>query len=132
MAERPGDSVLIVCLARGLTLREAARKAGVGERTAYRRAGEVEFRQSVSRARADLVATAVGRLANYTSVAADTLRGLLGSGSDSMKLRAATAILDTAMRGVEQSDLAERLNALEQLAAEQVFDPPARSSRWSG
>lgn len=51
---RPGDLLLQVALARGATVREAARVAGVSERTAHRRNSDPEFRDEVERLRTEL------------------------------------------------------------------------------
>ena len=53
-ASRPGDLLLQVALARGATVREAARVAGVSERTAHRRNSDPEFRDEVERLRDEL------------------------------------------------------------------------------
>jgi hypothetical protein len=59
-----GDAALIVALAGGATVRDAARRAHVGERTVYRRLDEPDFRRQVQDARAGMVAQAVGKLAD--------------------------------------------------------------------
>jgi hypothetical protein len=38
-----GDDELILALAAGATVREAAEQAGIGERTAYRRLADADF-----------------------------------------------------------------------------------------
>jgi len=42
------DDTLVLALARGLTVRQAAGEAGFGERTAHRRLADTEFRRRVS------------------------------------------------------------------------------------
>jgi hypothetical protein len=79
MAEKRGEAALILAVASGQTVREAARHVGLAERTAYRRAAEPEFRLAVSRARADLLTRAVGQLADTATAAVATLRSLLDS-----------------------------------------------------
>ena len=95
---RKGDDALLLALATGLTVRDAARSAGVGERTATRRLANLSFRRRVAEARAEMVGRALGRMADGMAEAADTLRGLL---------RAATAA-----GGASLDDLAARLDAL--------------------
>lgn len=51
---RPGDLLLQVALARGATVREAARMAGVSERTAHRRNADPDFRAEVDELRDEL------------------------------------------------------------------------------
>src|SRR5436309_15971050 len=89
MAEKRGDAALILTLARGATVRDAAREANLSERSAYRRVADPAFRQQLSRARCDLLWQAIGLLAQQAADAARTLAGLLTADSDSIKLRAA-------------------------------------------
>ena len=60
-----------------------------------------------------LVEKAVSQLQQASWAASTTLLKLLGSGSDSVRLRAAQTILDHASKGVELIDFEERLAALE-------------------
>jgi hypothetical protein len=127
MAGIRGNAALLTALASGQSVKSAARAAGVSERTAFRRVADPVFRQAVSQARAELLARAVGLLADSATEAAKTLRALLAAESEGVRVRAAVALLDAAMRGVELIDLAERLTALEKQAA--ASEPAGR--RWS-
>lgn len=53
-ATRPGDLQLQIALARGATVREAAKAAGVAERTAHRRLADPAFRSEVDGLREEL------------------------------------------------------------------------------
>ena len=75
------DDGLVLALARGLTVRQAAGEAGFGERTAHRRLDDPEFRRRVSVVRAELMERAGGLLSDAATKAVDVLRELLGSGS---------------------------------------------------
>jgi hypothetical protein len=98
-------------------LREAARAAGVGERTAGRRAADPGFRRRVAELRAEMVARALGRMADGMATAADTLRALLGADSENVRLGAARALLELGVKLRESVELQERLQALEKLVA---------------
>ena len=54
--------VLVLALAAGQAVRNAAASAGVSERTAFRRLADPDFRRQVHEARAALVQQAVGKL----------------------------------------------------------------------
>jgi FixJ family two-component response regulator len=54
VAARPGDLQLQIALARGATVRDAAKAAGVAERTAHRRLNDPSFRAEVDRLREEL------------------------------------------------------------------------------
>lgn len=88
------DGVLVAALASGATYAEAAKLAGVSERTARRRMEEREFRREVELARKDLVDRAVGRCADSLVEAVDVTRELMGSSdSDATRLSAARTLL---------------------------------------
>ena len=59
---------------------------------------------------------ATAQLQQASWAATTTLVRLLGSPSDSVRLRAATVILDQANKGLEMLDHEERLAALEEFA----------------
>jgi len=124
------DGVLIAALAAGKPVAEAAKLAGVSERTVYRRLADSLWRRRVAAARTELLARAVGILAEGTTAAAATLRLLLRSDSPSVQLAAARAILDQTTRGIELLDLAERVSVLEEQTA--AAEAAKGGSRWSG
>src|SRR5215213_2822305 len=66
---RDADQALVAALAAGATKQEAARLAGVGERTIYRRLEDPDFRRRVDQARGELVGRVVGRLADASTAA---------------------------------------------------------------
>jgi hypothetical protein len=68
-----GEEELILALAAGATVPEAAEQAGVGERTGHRRLADADFRRAVSEARDRMFDAALGRLAGLASKAAETL-----------------------------------------------------------
>jgi hypothetical protein len=102
-----------MALATGQTLRAAAEAAGIAERTATRRWANAEFRRRVHSLRGEIFASALGRLTDGAVEAADVLRELLRSATDSVRLSAARALLEHAPRFRENIDLEERLVELE-------------------
>jgi hypothetical protein len=116
---RGGDAQLILCLAAGMGVSATARKAGVSPKTVRRRLASPEFREKVAKARADLVARAVGRLAGSAGLAIGTLRWLAkGAASESARLASARVLLETLFKAHEQDILAQRVEQLERLLAE--------------
>ena len=84
-----------VALAGGATVKAAAELAGMGERTAYRRRADPDFRRRVDEFRAESVDRAIGHLSAAAADAAVTLRNTLNKAdSPALQLRAAEAILD--------------------------------------
>jgi len=88
------DASLIVALAQGLTVAEAAAISGVAERTVYRRLGDAEFKLRIAEAQQAIVERAVGLLAEGTVDAVHTLRKLSTEGSEGVQLRASVELLD--------------------------------------
>ena len=95
------DALLIVALAQGKTVAEAAQAAGVAERTVYHRLEDQEFRIEIARAQQAIVGRALGSLAEGMAEGAQTLRRLLDDGPPPVQLKAALAILDLYPKLVE-------------------------------
>jgi hypothetical protein len=108
------DDALMTALAGGAPVRQAAERAGVSERTAFRRLADADFRQRVAARRAELAQQAVGRMVEGMADAADTLRRLLATAGDSVKLAAAKAILELGTKLRESAEFEQRLLAVEQ------------------
>jgi AcrR family transcriptional regulator len=102
-----------MALAGGLTVRAAAKRAGVSERTATRRWADAAFRRRVGELRAELLTRASGQLAGNMSKAARTLGKLLRSEDERIAFQAAKAILETGVRIRDAAELEARLTALE-------------------
>ncbi|HWB13030.1 MAG TPA: hypothetical protein VG826_27640 [Pirellulales bacterium] len=108
-----GDEELILALAAGATVREAAERAGVGERTVYRRLADADFRRAVSEARDRMFDAARGRLAGLAGRAAETLERLMESERPSETLGAAKAVLELGPRLRKWAEVDEGINHLE-------------------
>jgi hypothetical protein len=107
------DGLLAAGLAAGLTVATAAGKAGMSERSAYRRLAGDSFRRQVTEARAAMVERALGQTADGMAAAARTLRRLLQSDSDSVRLGAARALLELGVKLRDTVEMEQRLAALE-------------------
>jgi hypothetical protein len=87
------DEDIALALARGLNQRDAAREAGVSERTVRRRLDDPVFVERVIDTRVRLLDDAVGRVNSKLDAAAEALVELLGSSArESTRLRAAQAM----------------------------------------
>jgi hypothetical protein len=107
------DDVLALALARGATREEAGRIAGVSERTVYLRLSDAAFRLRVAGFRRAMVDGAIGKLASIADKAADVLGKLLDETAPSIRLRAASSVLEQLTRMREHVELSERLDELE-------------------
>jgi hypothetical protein len=110
---READELLAAHLAGGLTLTQAAEKAGVAERTARRRAKEPTFRRRVEELKAEAVGRAVGVLGRSMTGAAVELAKLLKSADEKTRLQAAREIIGLTLRARQQTELERRMTELE-------------------
>jgi hypothetical protein len=97
------------------TVAAAAEKADVSEVTLWRWQKQPAFLAAYRLARREAMEKATAFLQHSAWAATTTLVRLLGAGSESVRLRAATAILDQANKGLEMLDHEERLATLEEL-----------------
>jgi hypothetical protein len=119
MARRCGkqaDQALLLALACGATVENAARKAGISERTAYRRLDNAAFVQQLQQLRADMVQRTAGMLTGAGLGAVKTLVDLQQDGavSPTVRRRAARDVLELAIRYRETADLEGRVATLEE------------------
>ena len=109
---------LALALAAGDSIADAAAKAGMGDRTAYRRLADPVFRQRIQTLRGEMIGQALGRMAAGMTEGADVLRGLLKAQSESVRLGACRAMLELSAKLRESVELEARLDALENRLAE--------------
>ncbi|HEY1376613.1 MAG TPA: hypothetical protein VGF55_07455 [Gemmataceae bacterium] len=108
------DVCLAAALAAGTPIGTAATQAGVSRRTVERKLARPDFRRLVADLRGELVARALGRLADTMTRAADALAALLDTPDDRVRLRTARAVLSLGVRLRDSVDLTERVHELEQ------------------
>jgi hypothetical protein len=103
----------IACLLAEVTVERAARSARVGVATLGRWLKVPSFQQAYREARRQVVEAAVANLQRSAEGAAITLGLALTADRAGDRIKAACAILDRAVRGVELIDIIARLDALE-------------------
>jgi hypothetical protein len=114
-------------LASGSTIRDAAAESGAGERTVHSWLDDPAYRTFVGGLRDRILAETIGRPTQAASRAATVLEGLLEAQNEGVRLRAATAIIDSMIKAREHAELSARVTELEaQLAA------AGGSGRWRG
>lgn len=120
-------------LAAGRTVKVAADKACVSERTLFYWLTEEEFRARVNEVRGELFTRAVGTLCRVSGAAARELGRLLKSEDEKVRLAAAKAVLEIAPRLRETADLAGQLDEL-RAAMEEIKrgNHPAATGRTAG
>lgn len=91
---RKGETALLTALAAGHTVRDAARMAGIGERTAYRRLDHPDFRERLENLKTQATERAMAALADAATGAVSVLVELMASASsEAVRLGAARAVL---------------------------------------
>jgi hypothetical protein len=105
----------------------AAAAAGIGETTLQRWLQRPDFQAAYRAARRRVVEHAVAGVQQATGEAVQTLRNNLAAERPSDQIRAACAILDYALRGLEVADLVEQVAELERVVAER--QEPSSDSR---
>ncbi len=96
------------------TARDAAKTAGVGERTLYKWLGEPGFREALRSAEADILDDVTRRLTAGQRLALDTLEKLIQSARhESTKLTACVSWLNMYLKFRDMKDIEDRLTALE-------------------
>jgi len=105
----------IAALLTARNVQEAAKLAGVSERTLSRWLAEPGFRAGLLTAEGDAIDAATRRLLTLQQAAIDTLEQVLGDvgAGPGVRLRAAQAVLEHMLRLREQRTTEERLTALE-------------------
>ena len=112
------DAALLLALACGATVENAARKAGMSERTAHRRLADPSFRQQLSQVRNDMVERATGMMTAAALEAVKTLLALQDTAIPAAaRLGAARAVIELGLKLREENNLGERLAALEEQMA---------------
>jgi hypothetical protein len=108
------DDALLLALACGATVENAARQAGVAPRTVHRRLADEAFRQRLQTMRVDMVQRSSAALTAAAHEAVRTLLELLKpSMPAAVRLGAARSVLEIGMKLRENAELETRLAALE-------------------
>ena len=113
MAKHNGKEKALTALLTTNTVKEAAEHCGTSVATLYRYLRDVEFKKEYREARRDLMEATLGRLQNATDQAVHTLRRNMSCGTPGSEVRAAQIVIDNALRGIEQTEILERLEILE-------------------
>jgi hypothetical protein len=114
-------------LAAGATVPDAARRAGVGERTLFRWRPDPAFMERVRSLRSDATCQTLGTLTAGSKQAAEQLIELLGESNAAVRLGAASCLLKTLLSYRDQTDLSDRIDRIEKR-----LDDESRPRRFIG
>jgi hypothetical protein len=129
---RRGEVALITLLVSGATVKDAAAKTGLSERTVYRRLQDPAFTEQLEAARLERWARMGDILTAAMLPSAKKLIGLLDSAvPPSVQLGAARTILEQSLKLREHNELEERLAAVEKRCTGLVAPQPGQPSNAS-
>jgi DNA-binding MurR/RpiR family transcriptional regulator len=95
------------------SVREAAKKSGIGEATIYRFLQDKEFLSEYRNARRQTVETAIAQMQSAASEAVERLKELQYCENPAVAARCAQIIFESSVKGLETTDILERLEVLE-------------------
>lgn len=95
------------------TITDGLRKAGVSKTTFYDWLRDDDFKQEIERQRREVTKQAFDDLRAGLTEAITVLRALLQSKEESIKLRAATTIVENVLKSIELTEMEDRICRLE-------------------
>ena len=113
------DSLLAIALASGASISDVAARANIDRSTVYRKLENPEFRRLVAEFRDRLIGTALGRIADNMTRAADALAAMLDAPEPHIRLRAIRALFTLGIRLRDSVDLTTRVHDVERTLAGQ-------------
>ena len=113
--QKSADRTLLQALACGATVENAARKAGMSERTAYRRLDDAVFLDQLEQLRAEMVLRTAGMLTGAGMGAVKVLVELQNDAAQpaGVRRRSARDVLEMGLKFREIAQLEQRLAAIE-------------------
>ncbi len=113
MPKETNKEKILISLIGTTSIREAAKKSGIGEATIYRYLQDKEFLAEYRNARRQTVETAIAQMQNAASEAVERLKELQYCENPPVAARCAQIIFENSVKGMETFDILERLEALE-------------------
>lgn len=102
------------------TIRDAATKSGLSEETIYRYLRDQDFRNEYRSARRQTVESAIAQMQSAASEAVDRLKELQYCENPAVAARCAQIIYENAVKGMETTDILERLEKIEDEHQKQI------------
>ena len=115
MAKNIPDEVIVAELLNSVSIRAAAKKLELQERTIYDRMKKPEFKKLYADARKEVVEQATARLQNFANQAVSCLALVMSKQeyAPQVRINAADAILRYCLKFSEKADIADKLDQLE-------------------
>jgi DNA-binding MurR/RpiR family transcriptional regulator len=120
MPKKTNKEKVLIALVETSSIREAAKKSGIGEATIYRFLQDKEFLADYQTARRQTVETAIAQMQNSASEAVQRLKELQYCENPAVAARCAQIIFESSVKGLQTTDILTRLEALENEHKKQV------------
>jgi AcrR family transcriptional regulator len=129
MAKERNREKILIALIETSSVREAAKKSGIGEATIYRYLQDKEFLSEYRNARRQTVESAIAQIQNAASEAVERLKELQYCENPAVAARCAQIIFENSVKGLETTDILERLETLENEHSKQIEETAKPNNR---
>jgi hypothetical protein len=113
MPKETNKEKVLIALVETSSVREAAKVSGFGEATIYRYLQDKEFLTEYRNARRQTVESAIAQMQNAASEAVERLKELQYCENPAVAARCAQIIFENSVKGLETTDILERLEKIE-------------------
>ena len=120
MPKETNKEKVLIALVETSSIREAAKRAGIGEATIYRYLQDKEFLAEYRNARRQTVESAIAQMQNAASEAVERLKELQYCENPAVAARCAQIIFENSIKGMETTDILERLEKIEDEHQKQI------------
>lgn len=129
------DDALVILLASGASIDEAAEASGISRRTIYRRLDDAKFQARIEEARQLFTTRALHRLLSLRLQHVENIHRLSGAErkrgvhlpSEAVQLNASKAIIELGGKLRVEHELEQRIRDIEERLAQQGGSPPAHA-----
>jgi AcrR family transcriptional regulator len=111
---------VLIALLETPSIRDAAKSSGVSEATIYNYLKDKEFSADYRNARRQTVETAIAQMQSAASEAVERLKELQYCENPAVAARCAQIIFESSVRGLETTDILERLEKIEDEHQKQI------------
>jgi AcrR family transcriptional regulator len=129
MPKETNKEKVLIALIETSSIREAAKKCGIGEATIYRHLQDKEFKTAYRDARRATVESAISKIQNAASEAVDRLKELQYCENPAVAARCAQIIFENSIKGMETTDILERLEKIEDEHQKQIEETAKPNNR---
>jgi AcrR family transcriptional regulator len=120
---------VLIALVETSSIRDAAKSSGISEATIYSFLKDKEFLSEYRNARRQTVESAIAQMQNAASEAVETLKELQHCENPAVAARCAQIIFENSVKGLETTDILERLETLENEHSKQIEETAKPNNR---